>query len=77
MATVQGDNPQKDNPPSGDDNPPLLDVSDRPAATPGPLTKPSPTVRPQQGPRWKLLIVAVLILAVTTAAIAFLPPLFS
>lgn len=70
MATVQGDNASP-----SDDNPPLLDVSDRPAATPGPLTKPSPTIRPQKGPRWKILVIAVLVIA--AAALVFLPPLFS
>ena len=72
MATVHDDNPQ-------DGDPPLLDVSDRPAATPGPLTKPSPTIRPQKGPRWKLLIVAVAVVAVAVAvaAVVFLPMLFS
>lgn len=75
MATVQGDNVQGDDP--QEENPPLLDVSDRPAATPGPLTKPSPTIRPPQRPRWKILIAAVVILAAAVAAIVFLPLLFS
>lgn len=43
--------------------PPLIDLTGRPAPTPGPLTKPSPTVRPPKKPRWKILLVAVLVVA--------------
>lgn len=60
-----------------EDDPPLLDVSDRPAATPGPLTKPSPIVRPPRRARWKIVITVALIVAAAVAAIAFLPPLFA
>ena len=72
MATEQDDDPI-----SAEAGPPLLDVSDRPAATPGPLTKPSPTIRPQKAPRWKIVVIAVLVIAAAAAALAFLPPLFS
>jgi len=70
MATVQGDNPPRD------DGPPLLDVSDRPAATPGPLTKPSPTIRPARQPRRRLLIAAGLILVAAVTALVLVPFLF-
>ena len=67
-----------DRPDAADEpSPPLFDVSDRPEPIPGPLTKPSPTIVQQKGPRWKILIVAVLALAAVAAAIAFLPPLFA
>ncbi|MGL3149173.1 hypothetical protein ACSS7Z_02310 [Microbacterium sp. A82] len=65
--------------PSSPDNssPPLIDLTSRPEPTPGPLTKPSPTIKPQKGPRWRILLIAVLVLAAAAAAIAFLPPLFA
>lgn len=72
MATEQDENTSPPHP-----HPPLLDVSERPAVTPGPLTKPSPTIRPAQKSRTKFLIIAAIILAAAIAAIAFLPPLLS
>lgn len=60
-----------------DADPPLLDVSDRPAAAPGPLTKPSPTVRPQKRQRGKFFLAGFIVLAVALAAILFLPLLVS
>jgi len=46
--------------------PPMADLTDRPAPTPGPLTKPAPVVRPpRRRARWlvPLIVVAVLVAA--------------
>ena len=72
MAAEQGEDPTPT-----DADPPLLDVSDRPAATPGPLTKPSPTVRPKKGQRWKFFLAGFIVLAAALAAILLLPLLLS
>lgn len=60
--------------------PPIADLTDRAAPTPGPLTKPVaiPRTRPRNRPLWKFLAIGVLVIVIVGAAAAlFLPPLFS
>ncbi|MGO1508702.1 MAG: hypothetical protein ACTHZW_04160 [Microbacteriaceae bacterium] len=46
--------------------PPLADLTDRPAPTPGPLTKPGPVVRsPRNRARWLIPLIVIVVLAAT------------
>ncbi|MGM7667821.1 hypothetical protein [Microbacterium sp. A93] len=52
--------------------PALIDLTGRAALTPGPLTKPSPTIRPlTRRPRWVVpLVLALVIVALAGGAVA-------
>lgn len=50
--------------------PPLADLTDRPAPTPGPLTKPAPVVRPpRRRARWLVPLIVVVVLAATAGGL--------
>ncbi len=50
--------------------PPLADLTDRPAPTPGPLTKPAPVVRPpRRRARWLVPLIVIAVLAVTAVGL--------
>jgi len=50
--------------------PPIADLTDRPAPTPGPLTKPAPVVRPpRRRARWLVPTIVILVLAATAGGI--------
>lgn len=50
--------------------PPIADLTDRPAPTPGPLTKPAPVVRPpKRAARWLVPVIVVVVLAAVAGAV--------
>lgn len=56
--------------PTTDSVPPLADLTDRPAPTPGPLTKPAPVVRPpKRRARWLVPVIVIVVLAATAGGI--------
>lgn len=65
-------NEERPEPPSGP-APALIDLTGRAAPTPGPLTKPSPTIPPRRRrPRWLVpLVVVIVVAAIAGAAIAW------
>ncbi|MGO2746071.1 hypothetical protein [Microbacterium sp.] len=60
--------PGSDKQPSTGPTPPLANLSGRPEPVPGPLTKPSPVIRPQRRrARWLVPLIVVIVLVAAGA----------